>query len=182
MTMNEFTKEYKNMFRKHTQEENALAEKYAKFKIGKSFLIKDKKFTITECFPEEQNDGTPEVRYILVCDDKKEKDVWMLERDLEKEKILFTKDSLVEFLNIKKEFDEKINQQKQEFKNQYEQYFDYLEEQISDIYTEFSPGGYVEDFSLGDDGLIWVDAASRYDGEDAYGLQILDNGELSIDE
>lgn len=176
MTMNEFTKEYKNMFRKHTQEENALAEKYAKFKIGKSFLIKDKKFTITECFPEEQNDGTPEVRYILVCDDKEEKDVWMLERDLEKEKMLFTKYSLVEFLNIKKEFDEKISKQKQHFREQYQQYFDYIENQFFNNVDYVDYEEYISDFNISTPDCIFF--YTKIDNTEGYLLKINQDGEI----
>ena len=74
------TKEYKEMFARHTKEEDDLAHKYAKHKIGSFVKIKGKKWIVSSVFPEEQNDGSVEVMYVLHR--YGEKDLWIVEEEI----------------------------------------------------------------------------------------------------
>lgn len=95
---------------------------------------------------------------------------------------MFNKQEILKFLNNKKELDKSIEELKQDFRSENEVMFDYLEEQIYDVYTDFPIGGEIRDFYIDEEGLIQVETGSRYDGENSYGLEINENGELSGDD
>ena len=74
------TEEYKKMFARQTREQDNLAKKYAKHKVGSKVTLEEKEYIVSAVFPEEQNDDTVEVMYVLRR--QNEKDVWILESEL----------------------------------------------------------------------------------------------------
>lgn len=74
------TEEYREMFDRQTREQDELAEKYAKHKIGSKINISGKQYFVAAVFPEEYIDDV-QVMYILKR--KGEEDLWIAEKDLD---------------------------------------------------------------------------------------------------
>lgn len=75
------SEEYSALMRKQIKEENDLAQKYAKYKIGTQFIINGYLYKVVEIFPEEGTFQAIVIKYILSSPDGYG-EKWINEEDL----------------------------------------------------------------------------------------------------